>query len=98
MDSKVRILVRKLSDVFADGHVEYRFEAQLHKFRIDHEGPTFWLYISREFAEDHTEEELVTSLVSWNISEAFRSSPKSRWLFLSETGVREVDCEFGKDR
>ena len=96
MEPKAQALFNELTKVFPEGHVEYRFESELHKFRLEREDPSHWLYVAREFIDDHSAKELIASLSRWQIPEAFRSSSKSRWLFLGEAGVREVDDSFGR--
>ncbi len=97
MDPKAQALLQELAKAFGDCHVEYQFANELHKFRLEW-GPTHWLYVARTFVDDHTERELLDSLARWRIPDAFRTSSKSRWLFLGESGVREVDDTFGGGR
>jgi len=92
MEPKAQALLNELKKAF-EGDVEYRFENELHKFRLERDGPSQWLYVAREFVDDHTVPELLASLSSGQISEAFRSSSQSRWLFL---GIREVNDSFGR--
>jgi hypothetical protein len=94
MEQKTQALLNELHMVF-DGDVEYRFENELHKFRLKRNGPSHWLYVARNFVDDHTIQELIDSLSGFQIPDALRNSPQSRWLFLSETGIYEVDDNFG---
>ena len=96
MEPKLQALLNSLVAVFPSGQVEYRYENMLHKFRFEHDGRPHWLYIAREFVADHTESELVASLFRWQIPATFLNSEFSRWLFLSEAEVREVDDRFGR--
>lgn len=97
MDPKVQAILQTLSAAFADSQVEYQFANELHKFRLEW-GPVHWLYVARTFVDDHTEQENLGSLAQWQIVQAFRNSPQSRWLFLGEAGAREVDDDFGRGR
>lgn len=97
MDPKAEALVRALSAAFGNCTVGHQFANELHKFRLEW-GPTHWLYVARAFVDDHTEQELVESLERWRIADAFRTSQRSRWLFLGERGVLEVDNNFGRGR
>lgn len=98
MEPKLQALLSSLVAVVPSGQVEYRYENMRHKFRLEHDGRSHWLYIAREFVADHTESELVASLFRWQIPATFLDSESSHWLFLSEAGVREVDDRFGKIR
>lgn len=95
MDPKAQMLIWELSSSFDNCKVEYQYANELHKFRLEWD-PTHWLYFARSFVDDHTEKEIKESLLRWQILEAFRGSQKSRWLFLGESGVREVDDTFGR--
>ena len=95
MDPKAEAILQALSRALENCHVEYQFANELHKFRPEW-GPTHWLYVARTFVDDHTEAELLGSLARWRIPDAFRTSQQSRWLFLGEGGVREVDDAFGR--
>lgn len=96
MDEKAQALFNELKSLFPESNVEYRYENELHKFRLERNAPSQWLYVAREFIDDHTVPELLASLSRWQISEAFRSSSQNLWLFLSEAGVREVNDNFGR--
>lgn len=95
MEPKAQALLNELKKVF-EGDVEYRFENELHKFRLECNGPSHWLYVARVFVDDHTAPELLASLSNWQIPNAFRSSSQSRRLFLGEVGIREVNDSFGR--
>ena len=96
MEPKARALFDEIVKIFPEGNVEYRCENELHKYRLERNGPSHWLYVSRTLIDDHTAPELIALLSQWQIFEAFRNSPTSRWLFLSEPGIREVDDNFGR--
>lgn len=95
MEPKAQALLNELKKVF-EADVEYRFENELHQFLLKRDGPSHWLYVAREFVDDHTVPELLASLSSWQIPDAFRSSSQSRWLFLGEGVIREVNDNFGR--
>jgi hypothetical protein len=97
MEPKSQAIFDELMKVFPEGNVEYFYGNDLHKFRLEREGPSQWLYVSREFVDDHTAQEIIMRFSGLQISEAFRGSPCSLWLFLSEAGVREVDGNFCRD-
>jgi hypothetical protein len=96
MNPNAQALLDELMKVFDGGNVEYQFANSLHGYRLQHAGPTHWLYVAEEFIEDHTLAELLTSLYKLGIPEEFRGSRDSRWIFLGEEGVREVDDRFGR--
>lgn len=97
LDLKAQALLDELQKIF-ENEVKYLFANSLLQFRIEHDGPAHWLYVAEEFVDDHTVVELLASLAYWKIPETFRSSLKSRWIFLGEEGIREVDGTFGRGR
>jgi len=98
MDPKVKALQTELSKIFPEGRVLYQFANELHKFRIERNGPPHchWLYVKRTYIDDLTEQEIIQSLGRWQIPNAFHQSVQSRWIYLSERGVRDVDEHFGR--
>jgi len=97
MDPKAKALMQALSAAFGNCAVGYQFANELHKFRLEW-GPTHVLYVARSFVDDHTEQEIDESLERWRIADAFRNSQRSRWLYLGEKGVLEVNDNFGRGR
>ena len=98
MDPKASALLVELEKIFPGGRVEYQFANELHKFHLERDGPSHWLYVERTFVEDHTEQELVASLAHNGISQTFQASQHSLWLALGERGVRKVDDRYGRGR
>lgn len=98
MDKKALSIQNELVRFFPDAQVKYQFANHLHKYRIERIEASCWLYLPKEFLDDHTEAELVKSLARWKVPEILHSSTKSRWLLLNENGVREVDENFAHPR
>ena len=98
MEPKAEAIRKELAKSFPEGRVEYQFANELHKYRLERDGPTHWLYVERNFLDDTQENELIESLATLRIPEAFHSSPKSLWLYLSKNGIKEVDDVFGRGR
>lgn len=97
MNQKVNFLKEQLATAFPEMNIEYRFEfgKELHKFKLGGKVP-HWLYIAREFVDDHAEQELLIALTSNHIIKIFQNTSESKWLFLSKHGVQEVDGVFGQ--
>ena len=90
-------LRQALSQAFEDRHVEYQFANEFHKYRVEW-GPTHWLYVAHTFVDDHTETRTAEWLGWLSRTRSLRTSQPSRWLFLGERGVCEVDDAFGRGR
>ena len=93
---KAKALKIAVENIFKGYVVEYQFADSLHKFRLNWTGPTHWLYVGRNFVDDHTEQELFSSLTHWNIQSVLLGAQTSRWLRLDENGVHDVDDAFGR--
>jgi hypothetical protein len=96
MEPKVKAIINVLNKLFKSGDVDYRFDKELHKFRLERNGPSLWLYVSRNFVDDHTENEIIERITHWQIPDILLCSNQNRWLFLSEDGVKEVSDSFGR--
>jgi DNA-binding protein YbaB len=96
INAKIEGLKSTFQKDFPDRIIQYQFANELHKFRIEGKKPTHWLYISRELVEDSEIESLIDMLITNQIINTFKNAKKSKWLFLSSSGVREVDERFAK--
>ena len=96
MDDKIEAILNKLKSEFSGENVTYQFVNEFHKFRIEEERLTYWLYIDRDFVEDSDKNDLVEMINTYRIIDKFKDSQKSIWLYLYDTGVREVDENFTK--
>lgn len=96
MDEKARALKVWLEKAFPGSVVEYQFPLTLHKFRINTEKTTYWLYVSREFVDDNEINRVIHAADRAEVLDAFRTSDKPRWIFLGSNGAMEVDENFGR--
>ena len=97
MDEKAKALKVWLQNAFPASVIEYQFPLTIHKFRINTEKTTYWLYVSREFVDDNEIGHVIHAAERAKILEAFQASAKPRWIFLGSTGAKEVDENFGKN-
>ncbi len=97
MDEKAKALKVWLQNAFPASVIEYQFPLTIHKFRINTEKTTYWLYVSREFVDDNEVGHVIQAAERAKILEAFQASTKSRWIFLGRNGAKEIDENFGKN-
>ena len=97
MDEKAKALTVWLQNAFPTSAIEYQFPLTIHKFRINTEKTTCWLYVSREFVDDNKIEHIIHAAERAKILEAFQALTKPRWIFLGSAGAKEVDENFGKN-
>lgn len=96
-EKKAQAIRTWLEEAFPGSVIEYQFPLTLHKFRINTEKTTYWLYVSREFVDDNEAENVIQAAERAKILEAFQTSDKPRWIFLGSEGAREVDDNFGRN-
>jgi hypothetical protein len=96
MEEKIEAIESHILKGLPDSHIEYLHAGGLHKFRIQSQNPTHWLYLSDELVED-SEKAVLVNLININhIVDRFSLAPESKWLFLGHDGLREVDENFAK--
>lgn len=96
MNEKIRSLHAEVEKFHPGSNVEFKLSGELYKFRIEHQGPTQWLYISRNFVDDHTVDELMSQFHFNDFASLFQNSTKNRWVFWNEAGFFDVDDNFGR--
>jgi hypothetical protein len=77
-------------------NIKHRCNNGFHTFRIEDDGPKYWLYISEETISDFEIVVIINFINSYHIIETFNQSENSKWLYLSDNGVKEVDEYFTK--
>lgn len=95
MDRKAREVLEDLTQSFYGPEIVYEFANDLHKFRIEGR-PPHWIYLSRNFVDDHTPVEISRVLPTDELVEQLKQAEQSRWLFIGEHGTRDVDDAFGR--
>jgi len=97
VEEKAQEIKTWLEEAFPGSVIEYRFPLTLHKFRINTERTTYWLYVSREFIDDNEASDVIRAAGQAMILETFQASDKPRWIFLGSKGAKEVDENFGRN-
>lgn len=96
MNEKAQVIKNKLLEGMPGCSIQYQFSGDMHKFRIEGKAPTHWLYVSRNLVDD-SEPVILLNLVNvYHIVDTLNKSVKSKWLFMSHNGLREVDENFAK--
>jgi hypothetical protein len=100
MTNKLEAIKDGIQKAFPGSQIIYREKKfELHKFRIDRERlPSYWLYFTWEYIEDHSANEVLDGLRKSNVSEILLSTNKPKWLAIGDFGVKEVDDSYGHGR
>ena len=96
MDDKIGSILNKIKSDFPEKKITYHFANELHTFRIEGKSATHWLYIDRDYVDDADETDLINLINQCGIIDILRESKKSKWLYLYDNGVREVNDNFAK--
>jgi hypothetical protein len=78
--------------------VRYLFENNLHQFIIEDGGPPFHIYIHRKFFEEEETIEILNEFYKYHIIDTLKQSTKPVWLYLSISGLQEVNENFIKQK
>jgi hypothetical protein len=95
IDEKAQRILEDLTHSFDGPEVVYEFANDLHKFRVAGR-PPHWLYLSRDFVNEHTEMEISELLPTDEMVEELKQAEHSRWVFIGEHGLRDVEEAFGR--
>lgn len=96
MKDKAESVLNKLRSSFPGRTVKHRFTNELHEFYIEEDKTTYHLYIDRDYMDDLDKDELIELIDSYRITDKFKGPEKSRWLYIYDTGVRDVDENFAE--
>lgn len=96
MDERIETIKDKILEDMPNRKILYQFSNGFHKFRIEGEGPTHWLYVSRELVSDCEPVILLNLVRIYRIAESFNNATDSLWLFWSSDGIQKVDENFTK--
>ena len=88
-----------LQKEFPNRSIQHQFANNLHTFRLDGETAAHWIYIAGDLVEESDMKSSVYHLLNiCSAADALLASPESKWLFLNNTGVHEVDESFAVQR
>jgi hypothetical protein len=94
MSDNITTITHVLQKEFPNRAVEHRFAKNLHAFRLDGETAEHWLHVAGELVE-HSDMKGVHHLLNlYSAADTLHASHQSKWLFLDDTGVHEVDEGF----
>ena len=96
MNDNITTITHVLQKEFPNRDVQHQFSNSLHTFRLGSDFVTHWLYVARELVEQQSDlKSSVYHLLNiCSAADTLLASPESRWLFLDNIGVHEVDEYF----
>jgi len=95
MSDNITTITHVLQNEFPSRAIQHQFANNLHTFRLGSDSETQWLHVARELVEESGMKSSVYHLLNiCSAADALLALPVSKWLFLDNTGVHEVDESF----
>ena len=91
---EINMIIKELKEGLKGKSVHYLYENNLHQFIIEGNGPSFTIYIHRKFFEEEEPIEILNEFYKYNVVDTLKQATKPVWLYLSITGLQEVDENF----
>ena len=97
-ESEINSIIKELEEGLESKTVRYLFENNLHQFIIEGGGLSFYIYIHHKFFEEEEPIEILNEFYKYHIIKTLKQSTKSIRLYLSISGLQEVDENFIKQK
>ena len=95
--NEINMIIKELEEGLEGKTVRYAFEDNLHQFIIEGGGLTFYIYLHRLFFEEEEPIEILNEFYKYNIVDTLNQATEPVWLYLSITGLKQVDENFAKE-
>ena len=92
--NEVTQIIKDLEQGLEGKSVRYAFEDNLHQFIIEGGGLTFYIYLHPLFFDEEEPIEILNEFYKYNIIETLNEATEPVWLYLSITGLKQVDENF----
>ena len=94
-EREINSIIKELKAGLKGKSVRYLFDNDLHQFIIEGGGgPSFYIYIHHKFFEEEDPMEILNEFYKYHVIETLNKATKPAWLYLSITGLQEVDENF----
>ncbi len=93
-ENEINYLIKELEKKLEGKTVRYLFKNDLHHFFIEGGKVPFFVYIHHMFFEEMEPNEILNEFYKYHIVDTINMSTKPIWLYLSITGLQEVDENF----
>ena len=96
MNGNIKAIRNHLLKGMPGRNIEYKHANSFHKFKIESDSPSHWLYLSEEVVDDSEPVILINLINIYKIVETLSNAVESKWLYLGSNGIKEVDEDFTK--
>jgi hypothetical protein len=94
MKDNITTIKQVLQKQFSNRAVQHQFANDLHTFRLNGETAEHWLYVAGKLVKQSDMKGVHHLLYLYSAADTLLASPESKWLFLDNTAVQEVDETF----
>ena len=93
-ENEVNSIIKELNEGLEGKTTRYLYENNLHQFIIEGGGLSFYIYVHHKFFEEEEPIEILNEFYKYHIIDTLKQSKKPVWLYLSISGLQEVDENF----
>ena len=97
-EREINPIIRELKAGLKGRPVRYLYADNLHQFIVEGNGPQFHIYIHHKFFEEEDPMEILNEFYKYHVIETLSKATKPIWLYLSITGLQEVDENFSTQK
>ena len=91
---EINYVIRELEKELEGKTVRYFFKSDLHHLIIEGGGLSFFIYIHPNFFEEEDANDILNEFYKYDVINTINKSKKPIWLYLSVSGLQEVDETF----
>jgi hypothetical protein len=93
-ESEINSFIKELEKELEGKTARYLFKDNLHHIFIEGGGLSFFIYIHQKFFEEMEPIEILNEFYKYHVIDTINKSTKPIWLYLSISGLQEVDGNF----
>lgn len=87
-------LLKEIEKELQGKTVRYLYKDDLHHLIVEGGGLSFFIYIHHKFFEEEDAMDILNELNKYQVIETINNSREPLWLYLSATGLQNVDASF----
>ncbi len=91
---EINSIIKEMEKELEGKKVRYLFKDGLHHLIIEGGGLSFFIYIHHNFFEEEDPVDILNELYKYHVIETINKSKQPIWLYLSVSGLQEVDENF----
>ncbi len=93
-ENEIKSFIEELEKELEGKTARYLFKSNLHHFIIEGGSLSFFIYIHHKYFEENEPIEILNEFYKYHVINTINKSTKPIWLYLSISGLQEVDGNF----